>query len=106
MPGPYSLFLRQRYVDLVADGKAVNRQFRHGDAQPLGKRTAVEPQLGGVLVDIILRVAAAVGLVVENFRVLIKHQYQIGDALHEHFRFGGTPLLCGGGDFGGGSISV
>ena len=43
MPGPYGVFLRQRHVDLILDGKAVDRQLCHRYGQPLGKCTAVEP---------------------------------------------------------------
>ena len=43
MPGPYGVFLRQRHVDLILDGKAVDRQLCHRYGQPLGKCAAVEP---------------------------------------------------------------
>ena len=35
--------LRQRHVDLILDGKAVDRQLCHRYGQPLGKCAAVEP---------------------------------------------------------------
>ncbi len=43
MPGPYDVFLPQRHVDLILDGKAVDRQLCHRYGQPLGKCAAVEP---------------------------------------------------------------
>ena len=43
MPGPHGVFLRQRHVDLILDGKAVDRQLCHRYGQPLGKCAAVEP---------------------------------------------------------------
>ena len=43
MPGSYGVFLRQRHVDLILDGKAVDRQLCHRYGQPLGKCAAVEP---------------------------------------------------------------
>ena len=43
MPGPYGVFFRQRHVDLILDGKAVDRQLCHRYGQPLGKCAAVEP---------------------------------------------------------------
>ena len=43
MSGPCGVFLRQRHVDLILDGKAVDRQLCHRYGQPLGKCAAVEP---------------------------------------------------------------
>ena len=43
MPGPYDVFSPQRHVDLILDGKAVDRQLCHRYGQPLGKCAAVEP---------------------------------------------------------------
>ena len=34
--------------------------------------------------------------------MVVEHQHQIRNALHEHLGLGGTPLPCGGGDLSGG----
>ena len=85
----------ERNVDLLPQSKAVDGQFGYRHSQTLGKSAAVQLQLRGVFLYIKGSIAAAVGLVVQNFGVVVIDQHQVGNALHQHLSLA---LPCFGGD--------
>ena len=80
-PKVYRLF--QRDIDLILHGERVDGQLCYRHRQTQGKRTAVQPQLRGIALNIIGGIAAFIGFIVQDFGVVVKHQHHIGNALRK-----------------------